>query len=46
MNFAIKSIRSVTLAAIATALCAVTTASAQVPQYGTSINLEAARTNA
>ena len=43
MNFAIKSIRSVTLAAIATALCAVTTAFAQVPQYGTSINLETAR---
>ena len=43
MNFAIKSIRSMTLGTLAAALCAVTTASAQVPQYGTSINLETAR---
>lgn len=42
MNFAIKSIRSVTLASIAAMLFALNT-SAQVPQYGTSINLETAR---
>ena len=43
MKFAIKSVRSVTLGALAAALFAATTASGQVPQYGTSINLETAR---
>ncbi len=43
MNFAIKSIRSATVGALAATLFSVTTASAQVPQYGTSINLETAR---
>lgn len=43
MNFAIKSIRSVTLATLAATLFAVTTASAQVPQYGTNISLDMAR---
>ena len=43
MYVAIKSIRSVTLGALAATLCAATTASAQVPQYGTSISLDMAR---
>ena len=43
MNFAINSIRAGTLGTLAAALCAITSASAQVPQYGTSINLETAR---
>lgn len=43
MNFAIKTIRSLTLGVLAATLCAATTASAQVPQYGTSISLDMAR---
>ena len=43
MNFATKSIRSVALGTLVATYFAVTTASAQVPQYGTSISLDMAR---
>ena len=43
MNFAMKTLRSVTLATLAATLFAATTASAQVPQYGPNITLDVAR---
>ena len=43
MNFAMKTLRSVTLATLGATLFAATTASAQVPQYGPNITLDMAR---
>ena len=43
MYFAIKSVRSVTLGLLAAGLFAAGPASAQVPQYGSNVNLETAR---
>ena len=43
MNFAMKTLRSVTLATLGATLFAATTASAQVPQYGPNITLDVAR---
>ena len=43
MRFTFKLMRSATLGALVAGLCAVSTAWAQVPQYGTNVNLETAR---